>query len=259
MGVWCLFGDQFRLPISHFRLHPWFVQSPKWLDGYRINSLNLCVAFVSWCLRGKKSKPINFKKQKMQLEAFITIEKQGGIATIWLDNKREKMNVVSPAVIELFDALMDKIESDPEIQAAVFISRKADFMAGADIKAFAIEKEGDKTALVLFGGVNYFTGQFFDIEAITRAAHKAGAYAGFDMAHAAGNVILKLHDWGVDFAVWCSYKYLNSGPGGPGGVFIHERHGKNADLPRFAGWWGRPQESSAQAVVPFPTAARPAR
>ncbi|MCB0653726.1 MAG: kynureninase [Saprospiraceae bacterium] len=102
----------------------------------------------------------------------------------------------------------------------------------------AIEKEGDKTALVLFGGVNYFTGQFFDIEAITRAAHKAGAYAGFDMAHAAGNVILKLHDWGVDFAVWCSYKYLNSGPGGPGGVFIHERHGKNADLPRFAGWWG---------------------
>ncbi|MCB9038143.1 MAG: enoyl-CoA hydratase/isomerase family protein [Lewinellaceae bacterium] len=79
----------------------------------------------------------------MQLEAFITIEKQGGIATIWLDNKREKMNVVSPAVIELFDALMDKIESDPEIQAAVFISRKPDFMAGADIKAFAIEKEGD--------------------------------------------------------------------------------------------------------------------
>ena len=102
----------------------------------------------------------------------------------------------------------------------------------------AIEREGDKTALVLFGGVNYFTGQFFEIEAITRAAHKAGAYAGFDMAHAAGNVILKLHDWGVDFAVWCSYKYLNSGPGGPGGVFIHERHGKNADLPRFAGWWG---------------------
>jgi len=86
--------------------------------------------------------------------------------------------------------------------------------------------------------VNYYTGQFFDIPAITNAAHDAGAYAGFDLAHAAGNVELKLHDWSVDFACWCSYKYMNSGPGGVAGVYIHEQHASNTELPRFAGWWG---------------------
>lgn len=101
-----------------------------------------------------------------------------------------------------------------------------------------IEREGDKVALVMFGGVNYYTGQFYDLPAIAAAAHRVGAYAGFDLAHAAGNLPLQLHDWDADFAVWCSYKYLNSGPGGPSGTFVHERHGNNPALPRFAGWWG---------------------
>ena len=101
-----------------------------------------------------------------------------------------------------------------------------------------IERHGSEVALVMFGGVNYYTGQFFDLKKITEAAHRAGAFAGFDLAHAAGNLPLQLHDWGVDFACWCSYKYLNSGPGGPSGIFVHERHGNNPDLPRFAGWWG---------------------
>jgi len=101
-----------------------------------------------------------------------------------------------------------------------------------------IETVGEELALVLFGGIQYYSGQFFDIEAITRKAHEMGAMAGFDLAHAMGNVPLQLHDWGVDFAAWCSYKYLNSGPGGISGVYIHERHATDKSLPRFGGWWG---------------------
>lgn len=97
---------------------------------------------------------------------------------------------------------------------------------------------GDELACVCFGGVNYFTGQLFDMEATTRAAHAAGATCGFDLAHAAGNVKLKLHDWNADFACWCSYKYLNSGPGGVAGAFVHSRHHNNKELIRLAGWWG---------------------
>lgn len=101
-----------------------------------------------------------------------------------------------------------------------------------------IEELGDSLSLVLFGGVNYLSGQAFDFKAITRAAHRAGAKVGFDLAHAAGNLALSLHDDGCDFAVWCSYKYLNAGPGGIAGCFVHERHGASRDLPRFEGWWG---------------------
>jgi len=105
-----------------------------------------------------------------------------------------------------------------------------------------IEENRDELALVLFGGVNYYTGQFFDLEQITKKAHEIGAFAGFDLAHVVGNIPLQLHDWNVDFAVWCSYKYLNSGAGGTSGVFVHEKHGKNNELPRFAGWWGHDEK-----------------
>lgn len=106
-----------------------------------------------------------------------------------------------------------------------------------DIESF-LEREGKSVALVMLGGVNYYSGQVFDMERITRAAHAQGCMVGFDLAHAAGNIPLKLHDWGPDFAVWCSYKYLNAGPGSSAGCFVHERHSHSFDLPRFAGWWG---------------------
>lgn len=105
-----------------------------------------------------------------------------------------------------------------------------------------IEEVGDQLALVLIGGVNYYTGQVFDMKTITAAGQKAGAKVGWDLAHAAGNIKLELHNWNVDFAAWCSYKYMNSGPGNASGCFVHEKHHNNPDLPRFAGWWGHNKE-----------------
>lgn len=101
-----------------------------------------------------------------------------------------------------------------------------------------IQRQGESLALVMLGGVNYLTGQWFDMPAITAAGHAAGAMVGWDLAHAAGNVPLELHAWGADFAAWCSYKYLNSGPGAVAGAFVHERHLADRTLPQFAGWWG---------------------
>jgi kynureninase len=123
----------------------------------------------------------------------------------------------------------------------------------------AIDEHGDSLALVLLGGVNYFSGQVFDMKGITRAAHKVGAFAAFDLAHAAGNIELHLHDWEVDFAAWCSYKYLNAGPGSVGGAFIHRKHLDNIELPLFAGWWGHDKTTRflmESEFVPMKTAER---
>ncbi len=116
---------------------------------------------------------------------------------------------------------------------------------------------GHEIALVLIGGVNYYTGQAFDMKAITKKAHEYGCLVGFDLAHGAGNLHLKLHDWRVDFAAWCGYKYLNGGPGASSGVFIHERHLGKSDFPRFEGWWGHDKSTRFQMpdeFVPIVTA-----
>lgn len=132
---------------------------------------------------------------------------------------------------------------DPE-EAIIEISPKegAYIIEEADIIK-AIEDAGDSLATVMIGGVNYYTGQFFDLKKITTAAHKVGAYVGYDLAHAVGNVPLQLHAWNVDFACWCSYKYLNSGPGGVGGIYVHEHHSKNPKLFRLGGWWGNDEKT----------------
>jgi kynureninase len=114
-----------------------------------------------------------------------------------------------------------------------------------------IEEHKDTVAIVLFGGINYYTGQLFNIKDITSAAHRAGAYAGFDLAHVAGNVPMHLHDWEVDFAVWCSYKYLNAGPGSVAGIYIHEKFANDLEFRRLAGWWGNEEKTRFQMVRDF--------
>ncbi|MEQ7799443.1 kynureninase [Pedobacter sp. ASV1-7] len=131
---------------------------------------------------------------------------------------------------------------DPSIAIIEVAAREGEYTLRTEDITSAIAENGNDIALVLFGGVNYFTGQWFDMDAITKAGHEVGAVVGFDLAHAAGNVPLKLHDWGVDFACWCSYKYQNSGPGGISGIFVHEKHFSDAKMNRFAGWWGYQEE-----------------
>jgi len=114
-----------------------------------------------------------------------------------------------------------------------------------------LEREGESIALVLLGGVNYLTGELLEMAAITAAGHEAGAVVGWDLAHAIGNVPLQLHDWDADFAVWCSYKYLNGGPGAIGGAFVHERHGGDPRVPRLAGWWGNDPATRFEMVPGF--------
>lgn len=132
-----------------------------------------------------------------------------------------------------FDPKDAIVEVNP--RAGEYIIRTEDILS-------AIEKHKNELELVLIGGVNYFSGQVFEMEKITAAAHKVGAMAGYDLAHAAGNIRLNLHDWNVDFACWCTYKYMNSGPGCVGGAFIHERH-HQAETPRLGGWWGHDKQS----------------
>lgn len=146
---------------------------------------------------------------------------------------------------------------DPEEAVVTIAPREGESaIRMEDIEAL-LDREGPSIALILIGGVQYYSGQLFDMEAITKLGHSRGCTVGFDLAHAAGNVPLALHDWGVDFAAWCTYKYLNAGPGSTAGIFIHERHLGQSDIPRFEGWWGQQKEirfDMGPEFHPIPTA-----
>ena len=132
---------------------------------------------------------------------------------------------------------------DPDDAIIEIFPREGEHILRTEDVLETIEANAEEACLLMIGGVNYYTGQVHDMKTITAHAKSKGLVVGWDLAHGVGNVSIELHDWGVDFAAWCSYKYLNSGPGSVSGVFVHERHLKNKDLPRFAGWWGHDKDS----------------
>ncbi len=140
---------------------------------------------------------------------------------------------------------------DPASSLLELVPREGESCMRDDDIELLIDREGDSIALILLAGVNYATGQVFDMAGITKAAQRKGCVVGFDLAHAAGNIPLRLHDWGADFAAWCSYKYLNGGPGCVGGCFVHERHARAWERPRFAGWWGHDEKTRFQMGPDF--------
>jgi kynureninase len=172
----------------------------------------------------------------------LTVNLHFMMATFYRPTKaRRKIMMEDPAFPSDTYAIKSQIAHhglEPDDCLVLARPRKGEFTVRLEEIEALLEKHGDEIALVLLAGVNFFTGQLFDLPRITAAAQKHGCAVGIDLAHAAGNVPLRLHDWNIDFAVWCSYKYLNSGPGAVAGAFVHERHATNPDLPRLAGWWG---------------------
>ncbi|MEZ5230614.1 MAG: kynureninase [Acidimicrobiales bacterium] len=144
---------------------------------------------------------------------------------------------------------------DPSTSLVTVAPRPGAHLIEHDDILAAIEEHGDELALVMWPGVQYYTGQVFDLPAIAAAARHVGAQVGFDLAHAAGNIELALHDWDVDFAAWCTYQYINGGPGSIAGAFVHERHHGNPNLPRFLGWWGTKPETRFEMATTFESAA----
>jgi kynureninase len=193
-------------------------------------------------LRGPTARLIGAQPNEVICMNSLTVNLHLMLATFYRPTKsRNKILMEEPAFPSDTYAIKSQIVHhglDPKDALIVARPRKGEFTVRTEEIVDLIERYGDQLAVVLFGAVNFFTGQLFDIEKITAAAQKHGIVVGFDLAHAVGNVPLALHDWNIDFAVWCSYKYLNAGPGAVAGAFVHERHATNTKLPRLAGWFG---------------------
>ncbi len=193
-------------------------------------------------LREPTSRLVGAKPMEVICMNSLTVNLHLMMATFYRPTKsRFKILMEEPAFPSDTYAIKTQIAHhglDPRDALTLARPRKNEFTIRVEDIIDLIEKDADQLALVMLPGVNFFTGQLFDIETITAAARKHDIVVGFDLAHAIGNVPLSLHDWNVDFAVWCSYKYLNAGPGAVAGAFVHERHATNTKLPRFAGWFG---------------------
>src|SRR6266404_4611603 len=193
-------------------------------------------------LRDPTARIVGAKSVEVICMNSLTVNLHLMMATFYRPTKsRFKILMEDPAFPSETSAIKTQIRHhglDPKDALVLASPRKGEFTVRTEDVVDLIEQNADHLAVALIAGVNFFTGQLFDIPTITKAAQKRGITIGVDLAHAIGNVPLSLHDWNVDFAVWCSYKYLNAGPGAVAGAFVHERHATNTKLPRLAGWFG---------------------
>jgi kynureninase len=191
-------------------------------------------------VRDSASRLVGAQPHEVVCMNSLTVNLHLMMATFYRPTKtRAKILMEEPAFPSDTYAVKSQITHhgfDPSDTLLLARPREGEFTVRQEEIEATLARHGDEIALVLLAGVNFFTGQLFDIAKVTAAAQQRGCVVGIDLAHAAGNVPLQLHDWNVDFAVWCSYKYLNSGPGAVAGAFVHERHARNRELPRFAGW-----------------------
>src|SRR5947209_5341076 len=214
-------------------------------------------------LRQPTARIVGAKPAEVICMNSLTVNLHLMMATFYLPTKsRFKILMEDPAFPSDTYAIKTQIRHhglDPTDALVLASPRKGEFTPRTEDILELIEKNRDSLTIVWLAGVNFFTGQLFDMPAITKAAQKHGIVAGFDLAHAVGNVPLSMHDWNVDFAVWCSYKYLNAGPGAVGGAYLHERHATNTKLPRLAGWFGNDPNTRFQMqlepdFIPVPSA-----
>jgi len=207
----------------------WFHPEAKWLE-YHLQ------------LKGPLSKILGTKPEEITVMNSLTVNLHLLLVSFYkTTHKKYKIIMEGGAFPSDQYAIESQVNFhgfDPKEAIVEVFPRDGEYTLRTEDIIATIEKHADELALVMFSGINYYTGQVFDMKAIAEAAHKAGAYAGFDLAHAIGNIQLQLHDWNADFACWCSYKYLNSGPGGISGIYVNEKHFDNKELSRFTGWWG---------------------
>ena len=200
------------------------------------------------------SKIVGAKKSEVVAMSTLTANLHFMMVSFYRPNKTKYKIVIEgdafPSDIYAVESQIKHHGFSPEEALIKLTPRKGEYHIRVEDLKKVLENENESIALIMLGGVNYYTGQLFDMKRITEIAHRYNINVGFDLAHAAGNVKLELHKWGVDFAVWCSYKYLNSGPGSVAGVFVHEKHHKS-NPPRFAGWWGHNKSNRFQMPDEF--------
>jgi kynureninase len=268
------FRDRFHFPNFHSKEVVYFTGNslglqPKTTEKYIKEELDAWAKFgveghfladKPWFsyhefLSEKAAKIVGAKKEEVVITHSLTTNLHLLMVSFYRpEGKRTKIICEAKAFPSDQYALESQVKFhglDPNVHLIEVAPREGENLIREEDILSKIKETGDELALVMIGGVNYFTGQLFNMKRITEVGHSVGAIVGFDLAHAAGNINLELHEWGVDFAAWCGYKYLNSSPGGVSGMFVHERHAYKPELPRFAGWWGYDKETRFQMKPGF--------